>query len=99
MPTYDFRCPKCSHQFEAALSFGSKVRPLCPQCGYAKAEKLITPPTIHFKGSGFFKTDSRKTAGKKPEEPPPTKPSDKPAKKPADTKSEKGGDATTGKSA
>ena len=90
MPTYDFRCPKCSHHFEANLPFGSNVRPLCPKCRHAKTEKLITPPAIHFKGSGFFKTDSRITAGKKPEEPPPHKPSDQPAKKPEEAKSEKG---------
>lgn len=60
MPTYDFRCPKCSHHFEVFLPFGSKVRPPCPQCRHAKTEKLISSPAIHFKGTGFFKTDSRK---------------------------------------
>ncbi|ALM10120.1 MAG TPA: hypothetical protein DEB30_05900 [Candidatus Peribacter riflensis] len=60
MPTYDFRCPKCSHHFEAVLPFGSKTRPLCPQCRHTKTEKLIAPPAIHFKGTGFFKTDSQK---------------------------------------
>ncbi len=69
MPTYDFRCPKCSHHFEVNLPFGSKVHPLCPKCRHAKTEKLIAPPAIHFKGSGFFKTDSRSkpTPDKKPE--------------------------------
>lgn len=60
MPTYDFRCPKCSHHFEVALPFGSKVRPICPKCRHGKTEKLIAPPAIHFKGTGFFKTDSQK---------------------------------------
>ncbi|MDD5103399.1 MAG: zinc ribbon domain-containing protein [Candidatus Peribacteraceae bacterium] len=59
MPTYDFRCPKCSHHFEVNLPFGSKKHPLCPQCKHPQTEKLITPPTIHFKGTGFFKTDSQ----------------------------------------
>ncbi|MDO8468914.1 MAG: zinc ribbon domain-containing protein [Candidatus Peribacter sp.] len=68
MPTYDFRCPKCSHHFEAILPFGSASRPLCPKCRHKKTEKLITPPAIHFKGTGFFVTDSRKKSppGKKP---------------------------------
>lgn len=60
MPTYDFRCEKCGHHFEAVLLFGSTARPLCPKCRHRKTEKLITPPTIHFKGSGFFKTDNQK---------------------------------------
>ncbi|MDD5041891.1 MAG: zinc ribbon domain-containing protein [Candidatus Peribacteraceae bacterium] len=60
MPTYDFRCPKCSHHFEVNLPFGSKEHPLCPKCKHRKTEKLIAPPAIHFKGTGFFKTDSRK---------------------------------------
>jgi len=80
MPTYDFRCPKCSHRFEASLPFGSALRPLCPKCRHAKTEKLITPPAIHFKGTGFFKTDSRKNTAseKKPEKAvPETKPETK----------------------
>jgi len=60
MPTYDFRCPKCSHHFEMNLPFGSKVRPLCPKCKHVKTVKVIVPPAIHFKGTGFFKTDSQK---------------------------------------
>lgn len=60
MPTYDFRCQKCSHHFEVNLPFGSKERPPCPRCRHHKTEKLISPPAIHFKGEGFFKTDSRK---------------------------------------
>ena len=60
MPTYDFRCPKCSHRFEVNLPFGSKEHPLCPLCKHRKTEKVIAPPAIHFKGTGFFVTDSRK---------------------------------------
>jgi putative FmdB family regulatory protein len=61
MPIYTFVCQKCSHPFEVTLPFGSKKRPRCPRCGSAKTEKLIVPPAIHFKGSGFFKTDSQKS--------------------------------------
>lgn len=60
MPTYDFTCSTCSSRFEALLPFGGKKRPPCPKCGSRKTEKLITPPTIHFKGTGFFKTDNCK---------------------------------------
>ncbi|OIO54597.1 hypothetical protein AUJ46_02765 [Candidatus Peregrinibacteria bacterium CG1_02_54_53] len=81
MPTYDFRCLKCSHVFEAVLSFGGKQRPACPACKNAKTEKLIAPPAIHFKGTGFFKTDSRKPSPKKSAESPVEKSTDTPAKK------------------
>lgn len=76
MPTFDFRCSACQTLFEATLTFGSKKKPLCPACGSKKTEKLMTPPLgIHFKGSGFYKTDSApknvdtqpKTAPPKPE--------------------------------
>ena len=60
MPTFDFRCKKCENVFEASLPFGSKQKPACPACGSKANEKLMTPPLgIHFKGSGFYKTDSR----------------------------------------
>jgi len=60
MPTYDFTCTACSSIFEASLPFGSKIKPICPTCGSKKTEKQITPPAIHFKGTGFFKTDNQK---------------------------------------
>ncbi len=90
MPTYDFRCPKCSHVFEAVLSFGSKKRPPCPACKNAKTEKLIAPPAIHFKGTGFFKTDSRKLSPKKSVESPAEKSTDTPAKKSTEPETNKG---------
>ncbi|MDD4628246.1 MAG: zinc ribbon domain-containing protein [Candidatus Peribacteraceae bacterium] len=65
MPTFDFICKDCSREFEFSRSFGSNRKPHCPACGSTKTEKLIAPPTIHFKGSGFFVTDSRKTEEKK----------------------------------
>ncbi len=81
MPLFDFRCQKCSHTFEFNRPFGSKEVPVCPECGHKKAEKLISPPAIHFKGSGFYKTDSAskpvtKAKEKTPAEPDTTKPAD-----------------------
>jgi putative FmdB family regulatory protein len=68
MPTFDFRCRKCGHLFEESIPFGSKKLPPCPDCKAKQAEKLLTPPMgIHFKGSGFYKTDSApKAAPEKP---------------------------------
>lgn len=59
MPVYDFRCSACEHTFDVTLPFGSKEKPPCPVCSSRKTAKQFTPPAIHFKGSGFFKTDSK----------------------------------------
>ncbi len=58
MPTFDFKCRQCSHTFEFSRPFGSDNHPSCPECKSRKTQKLIAPPTIHFKGSGFYATDS-----------------------------------------
>jgi putative FmdB family regulatory protein len=59
MPTYHFQCTACEHTFERVMPMGSKQLPPCPKCK-KPARKLIRPPMIHFKGSGFYKTDSAK---------------------------------------
>lgn len=79
MPRFDFRCSTCQTVFEAAISFGSKKTPACPACGSKKTEKLLTPPGIVFKGSGWYKTDSRAPA--KETKTPATKSEAKPEKK------------------
>lgn len=67
MPTFDYRCKKCEATFEASVPFGSKKAPACSACGSKSVEKLLTPPLgIHFKGSGFYKTDSAVTKDIKP---------------------------------
>jgi putative FmdB family regulatory protein len=65
MPTFDFICKDCSKEFEFARPFGSRQKPHCPVCGSTKTEKLIAPPVIHFKGAGFFVTDSKTATEKK----------------------------------
>lgn len=58
MPRFDFQCEECQHVFEAMIPFGSKKFPKCPTC-HGSVQKQIAPPMgIHFKGSGFYKTDS-----------------------------------------
>ncbi|MDD5470068.1 MAG: zinc ribbon domain-containing protein [Candidatus Peribacteraceae bacterium] len=64
MPRFDFQCTECAYSFEAAIPFGTKRWPKCPRCN-RKTEKLIAPPAIHFRGSGFYVTD---TVAKKPAE-------------------------------
>lgn len=68
MPLFDFQCTGCQNIFEATLSFGSKTKPVCPACGTKKTEKLLTPPAFHFKGGGFYKTDTSKLPVQKKKE-------------------------------
>lgn len=68
MPNYEFRCQSCSKQFLKSLPFGSKELPGCPICKGA-TKRLISSPTVHFKGGGFYKTDSAKKSETKQSEP------------------------------
>ncbi len=57
MPTYDYRCEK-GHRYERREPFGSSTTHLCEKCG-KQATRVLTAPAIAFKGSGWYKTDSR----------------------------------------
>jgi putative FmdB family regulatory protein len=58
MPIYDYRCDHCGHVFSAVQSFSDEALEKCPNCG-KKPRRLISTPAIVFKGSGWYKTDSR----------------------------------------
>jgi putative FmdB family regulatory protein len=58
MPTYEYRCKDCSHELEAQQSFSDDPLTTCPSCG-GPLRKKFSSPGISFKGSGFYKTDSR----------------------------------------
>ena len=60
MPTYDYRCDKCGHEFEQFQSIRSKSLRKCPECGKSALNRLIgTGAAVIFKGSGFYETDYR----------------------------------------
>lgn len=66
MPTYDYRCNACEHQFEEFQSMSAKPLKKCPECGKAQLERLIgTGAGVIFKGSGFYETDYRSESYKK----------------------------------
>lgn len=70
MPNYDFRCEECKGEFSESLPMGTIVVPMCPTCkNNESVRKLIRAPMVHFKGSGFYKTDSSGTAKAKPKGP------------------------------
>jgi putative FmdB family regulatory protein len=59
MPTYEYRCKSCSHQFDIVQAFSDDALTVCPSCGEATLKKVFGNVGITFKGSGFYKTDSR----------------------------------------
>lgn len=60
MPTYDYRCENCGHEFEKFQSMSASVLRKCPKCGKSFLKRLIgTGAGIIFKGSGFYQTDYR----------------------------------------
>ncbi len=65
MPIYELACKECGNQFERIVSFSSTVLPACPTCGSVEVMRLLSKPAIHFKGSGWYITDSKKEDEKK----------------------------------
>src|SRR5262245_26947067 len=65
MPTYEYRCEGCEHEFEEFQSFNDEPLKKCPQCKKNKLRRLFgTGAAIVFKGSGFYETDYRSEAYK-----------------------------------
>lgn len=65
MPTYDYECSECGHNFEKFQPITAKPIKKCPKCGKAKAKRLIgTGAGVIFKGSGFYQTDYRSSGYK-----------------------------------
>lgn len=58
MPTYEYRCKDCGHELEAQQAFTDDPLTECPACG-GSLKKRFGAVGISFKGSGFYKTDSR----------------------------------------
>ena len=58
MPTYEYRCKACDHEFEVVQAFSDDALTACPECE-GPLKKVFGNVGIIFKGSGFYKTDSR----------------------------------------
>jgi putative FmdB family regulatory protein len=91
MPTYDYRCEACRHEFDVFQSITDPALKKCPKCGKPKLRRLIGAGAgIIFKGSGFYETDykrSRASGGGSSSGG--STSGDKPAEKAPETKSEK----------
>ncbi|HEY0443487.1 MAG TPA: zinc ribbon domain-containing protein [Candidatus Limnocylindrales bacterium] len=65
MPTYDYICSTCGHRFEVVHGVNDAGPERCPRCGATTLRKAFSPPTIHFKGSGWAKKERNSAATRK----------------------------------
>ena len=93
MPTYSYACTECDHRFDAVQAFTDDALTTCPQCS-GRLRKLFNSVGVVFKGSGFYRNDSREAGGKTANSEPSS--SDKSAEKTANP--EKSADATSSSS-
>jgi putative FmdB family regulatory protein len=61
VPTYEYACTSCGEQLEVVQKFTDDPLTVCPSCG-SSLRKVFSPVGIVFKGSGFYRTDSRKAS-------------------------------------
>jgi putative FmdB family regulatory protein len=86
MPTYDYICDECGHEFEVYESITADPRKDCPECTHLSLRRKIGPgAAILFKGSGFYQTDYRSDSYKKAAQ----------ADKPSDAAAKTSGDASS----
>lgn len=97
MPTYEYACRKCGEHLEVVQSFKDEPLAVCPKCK-GRLRKVFGNIGISFKGSGFYRTDSRPAPSKKSSE---TKTADTKTTdaKPAETKSTSDGGSSSSPSA
>ena len=108
MPTYEYACKECGHHLEVVQSFHEEPIAVCPSCG-GQLKKVFGNIGIVFKGSGFYKTDSRsKSSATKAASPEPSAsssesksetPSSAPSSKPESSPSPASSDGGTSKAA
>jgi putative FmdB family regulatory protein len=61
VPTYQYACAACGHQLEAVQAFTDEPLTVCPECG-GQLRKVFSAVGVVFKGSGFYRNDSRASA-------------------------------------
>ncbi len=72
MPTYAYTCTACGHAFDIHQSFSDDALTVCPECS-GRLRKVFSSVGVTFKGSGFYRTDSR-SSGKSSTTPAASKP-------------------------
>ncbi|WP_316526637.1 FmdB family zinc ribbon protein [Kitasatospora brasiliensis] len=61
MPTYQYQCTECGHGLEAVQKFTDEALTTCPDC-QGRLRKVFSAVGVVFKGSGFYRTDSRSSS-------------------------------------
>lgn len=62
MPLYEYECDDCGHRFERIRKFSDPPLTICPECD-GPIRKLLSPPAIQFKGTGWYVTDYARKSG------------------------------------
>jgi len=70
MPIYEYECPNCQFVKEELSLKSNHKRPMCPKCGQAKMEKIMSVSNFKLKGSGWYATDYGNKKPKKNERKP-----------------------------
>jgi len=60
MPTYDYMCKSCGHQYELFHSMSDDSPKVCPECGKETKRLVSGGSAVIFKGSGYYVNDSKK---------------------------------------
>ena len=82
MPLYEYKCSKCASVFEVIQKVDAPVLKKCLKCG-APVHKIISPPALQFKGSGWYVTDYAQKDEKEKKSKEPKKTKDAPEKQEA----------------
>lgn len=61
MPTYEYECKSCKAVYELRQGFDAATTHKCEECGKGTAKRVLRVPSVVFKGSGWYLTDSRNT--------------------------------------
>lgn len=91
MPTYAYACTACGHAFDAVQKFTDAALTECPECG-GRLRKVYTSIGVTFKGSGFYRNDSRAAANGESAKAPDSSP-----EKSSEKSSDKSGEKPSGK--
>ena len=90
MPTYEYLCKACDHEFERAQRISDPPVKTCPKCKAKQVKRLLSAPRFHLKGGGWYSDLYSKPGGKKGGEAKDGDSDSKPSKGGADSKPSKG---------
>lgn len=95
MPLYTYQCDNCGVQFEKLQKFTDKPIKRCPECNKSAVRRVIQPTGIIFKGTGWYKTDSRSSSSSSADSSNGDKSKDKKAEAKPESKSESKSESKT----